>query len=105
MRNYLLILYTVLFISCIDSTRFRLLSSKQTGSDFENTIVETDSLNILSNEFIYNVAGVGIADLNKDGLPDIILAGNQVSTRVYFNVGNFKFRDITKNFHGLTNEV
>lgn len=75
--------FTVLLISCSRSPKFQLLSSKQTGVDFNNKIVETDSLNIMKYEYLYNGAGVGIADLNNDGLPDIILVGNMVSPRVY----------------------
>ena len=105
MRKFLLLLYTgLLFISCSESPRFRLVSSKQTGIDFINTIVESDSLNCMTYEYIYNGAGVGIGDLNKDGLQDIIFAGNQVSPRVYLNLGKFKFKDITSNFAGLTND-
>ncbi|TAL67885.1 MAG: hypothetical protein EPN88_07290, partial [Bacteroidetes bacterium] len=104
MRKYLLLLCPVLLISCSKSPKFQLLSSKRTGIDFRNTIVETDSLNIMKYEYIYNGAGTGIGDLNNDGLQDIIFAGNQVSTRIYLNKGNFKFKDITKNFTGLTND-
>ena len=55
-------------------------------------------------ENIYNGAGLGIGDLNNDGLQDIVFAGNQVSPRAYINTGNFKFRDITQDFAGLTND-
>ena len=80
------------------------MSSKQTGVTFYNKIVETDSLNIMKYEYIYNGSGVGISDLNNDGLPDLIFSANQVSPRIYLNQGNFKFKDITANFKGLTND-
>ena len=104
MRKSLLFPFVLVIISCTRSPLFLLLSSRETGIDFENKIVETDSLNAANYEYIYNGAGVGIGDLNNDDLPDIILAGNQVSTRVYLNLGNFRFRDITNNFNGLTND-
>jgi hypothetical protein len=91
------------FISCQESTKFRLLDSKRTGIDFKNTITESDSFNVITYEYIYNGAGVGAGDLNNDGLADLVFAGNQVSPRIYLNEGNFKFRDITSNFEGLTN--
>jgi len=102
MRNLILMLCSGLLAACSESPRFQLLPSKQTGIDFSNTITETDSLNLLSYEYLYNGAGAGIADLNNDGLQDIFFAGNQVSPKIYLNKGNFTFTDITPNFEGLT---
>jgi len=93
-----------LLLSCNPSPRFQLVSPRHSGIDFQNTVIETDSFHVMSYEYIYNGAGVGIGDLNNDGLPDIVFAGNQVSPRIYLNCGNFKFRDITSNFEGLTND-
>ncbi len=76
-------------------TLFVSLDSKQTGIEFENTITESDSLNIFNSEFIYNGGGVGIGDLNGDGLQDIFFTGNQVENKLYLNKGNLKFEDIT----------
>lgn len=96
-------LLSVVLISCTNQTKFRLLDSAKTGVDFRNTITDSDSFNVITYEYIYNGAGVGAGDLNNDGLADLVFAGNQVSPRVYLNEGNFKFRDITSNFEGLTN--
>lgn len=74
---------------------FQLLPSSQTGIDFNNLITESDSLNILNSEFIYNGGGVGIGDFNGDGLPDIYFTGNQVENKLYLNRGNLKFDDVT----------
>jgi hypothetical protein len=87
-----------------DSTQFELLDSSQTGIEFNNNISVADSFNVLTHEHISNGAGVGIGDLNNDGLADIIFTGNKVSPRVYLNSGNFEFKDITSNFKGLTND-
>ena len=103
MRKLLFFIIPVLVISCSKTPKFQLLTSKQTGIDFNNIVTETDSFNIMKYEYIYNGAGVGIADLNNDGLQDIIFAANQVSPRAYLNQGNFKFKDITADFSGLTN--
>ena len=102
MRKLILLLCSGVFAACSESPRFQLLPSKQTGIEFSNTITETDSLNLMSYEYLYNGAGAGIADLNNDGLQDIIFAGNQVSPKVYLNKGNFRFADITSYFEGLT---
>ena len=40
-------------------------------------------------------AGVSTADINNDGLPDIIFAGGRDATRLFLNKGNLVFQDIT----------
>lgn len=104
MRFFLLILFSPFLFSCSKSSQFELLDSKRTGIDFNNSISVADSLNILTQEQISNGAGVGIGDLNNDGLEDIIFAGNKVSPRIYLNTGNLKFKDITSDFEGLSND-
>jgi hypothetical protein len=104
MKKLLLLFCSGLLISCSESPKFVLLPSQQTGVYFNNNVVENDTFNIMKDEHIYNGAGVGVADLNNDGLQDLIFAGNQVKTQVYLNLGNFKFRDITANFAGLSND-
>lgn len=75
---------------------FRLLSDRETGIDFANTITATDSFNVQTDVYIYNGAGVAVGDIDNDGLADIFFSGNMVSSRLYLNKGSMKFRDITK---------
>ena len=60
---------------------FTSLSSSQTGIDFENTITESDSLNLFVHEYIYQGGGVGIGDFNNDGLQDVFFSANQQRQR------------------------
>ncbi len=75
---------------------FHRLPASQTGITFANTIVENDSLNVIDYTYLYNGGGVGVGDVNNDGLDDIFFAGNQVSSRLYLNQGDFTFRDVTQ---------
>lgn len=85
------------FSSCKkDSTLFELKSPEQTGIDFNNEIIESDSFNILTDEYIFNGAGVAVADFDQNGLPDLFFTGNQVPNRLYLNKGEFKFEDISE---------
>jgi hypothetical protein len=78
-----------------DNFHFTLLNSSETNISFDNKITESDSINIFTNEYMFNGSGVGIADFNNDGLPDIYFCGSMVSSKLYLNKGNFKFEDIT----------
>ena len=75
---------------------FTQMSPKQTGIHFLNKIEEDDSLNVMRYEYLYNGAGVGVADLNNDGLNDIFLSSNTGPCKLYLNKGNFAFQDVTK---------
>jgi hypothetical protein len=92
--SYLLILIPL--ISCThENTLFETINSAHSEIHFNNKIVETDSINELDVENIYNGGGVGIGDFNNDGLPDIFFTGNIVPCKLYLNNGNFRFTDIT----------
>lgn len=74
---------------------FSQMSEKETGLSYLNTIREDDSLNVMRYEYLYNGAGLGIGDFNKDGLNDVFFSGNTSANKLFLNKGGFKFRDIT----------
>jgi hypothetical protein len=75
---------------------FSLIPAKESGITFSNRIVESDTMNILDFEYVYNGGGAAIGDFNNDGLQDIFFTGNQVENRLYINKGNMRFEDITE---------
>src|SRR5450432_2533052 len=75
---------------------FTLLSPTETGIDFANNLHYSEEFNMYTFRNFYNGGGVGIGDINNDGLPDIFLCSNQGSNKLYLNKGNFQFDDITE---------
>ncbi|MBL7474012.1 VCBS repeat-containing protein [Robertkochia sediminum] len=74
---------------------FTYLTAAQSGIHFENTVTNSEELNILNYLYFYNGAGVAAADLNNDGLTDLYFTANQQPDRVYLNKGNMQFREVT----------
>ncbi|HMX03194.1 MAG TPA: VCBS repeat-containing protein [Chitinophagales bacterium] len=74
---------------------FDLLSSKTTGINFNNELIETFDLNYYRYGYSYNGAGVGVGDFNNDGLQDLYFAGNVVPDRMFLNKGGMQFEDVT----------
>ena len=72
------------------------LSSEESGISFTNQLHPTDTLNIIEYLYYYNGGGVGVGDLNNDGLEDIYLSANQQADKLYLNEGSLSFKDISE---------
>lgn len=113
-KSSLVLLFYVLLMDCDDmkmgnpflnnrnmdkeNSLFQKINPSESGIDFSNTIkhdVSTMS-NLFDYDYFYNGAGVGVEDLNNDGLLDIFFCGNQVSNKLFLNQGNLKFIDVTE---------
>jgi enediyne biosynthesis protein E4 len=79
-----------------DKTLFQLLDSEDTNIDFVNQLDFKGKFNIYTYRNFYNGGGVGLADINNDGLLDIYFISNMEKNRLYLNKGNFEFEDITE---------
>ena len=124
LKNYLILGFTLLVvISCKEessnsepnelnhelnpiSSSFKKIQSSVSGIDFNNTITHdlNTKFNLFDYDFFYNGAGVGIEDINNDGLKDIFFTGNQVPNKLYLNKGGLKFEDITETANINTNK-
>ena len=79
-----------------DNNLFQELSSFQTGIDFRNDLLYDENFNIFNYRNYYNGGGVGLGDINNDGLIDIYFNSNLEENKLYLNKGNFNFEDITE---------
>lgn len=93
---FLLFILIVFSFQTRDKTAvFLLLASKKTGVTFNNKLIEDGKNNILTYEYFYNGGGLSVGDINNDGLDDIFFTGNMSENKLYLNLGDFKFKDIT----------
>ena len=101
-----LVLFFPLLNSCSETSEdlkqepkdvlFTQMSADSTGISFINHVKNEKEFNIFRYRNFYNGAGVGIGDINNDGLPDVYLTSNMGKNKLYLNQGDFKFEDISK---------
>jgi hypothetical protein len=80
----------------ISHPAFTVLEHDNTGIDFNNTLTQTNTLNMFSYMYFYNGAGVGAGDFNNDGLIDLFFASNQKSNKLFLNEGKLHFKDVSE---------
>ena len=88
----------IILISCSEKEikLFEEISPKESGIDFENNLFFKQDFNIFTYRNYYNGGGVGLGDINNDGLLDIYFTSNLNQNKLYLNKGNFQFEDITE---------
>ncbi|SDE42133.1 Repeat domain-containing protein [Pricia antarctica] len=75
---------------------FTSIPSSETGINFVNTLEETEKTNYYQYMYTYIGAGVATGDINNDGLVDLYFTANSGPDKLYLNLGNLKFKDITE---------
>lgn len=102
MRRYLSPLIAGLFLIACESGQkkeaplFTLMPADSTGVYFSNDVEYTPEFNMYTYRNFYNGGGVGMGDINNDGLADLFFCGNLKDNKLYLNKGNFQFEDITE---------
>ena len=76
-------------------TLFTQLPPAYTRIDFENRLTDTPKFNVFTYRNYYDGGGVGLADLNNDGLLDVYFTANQLPNKLYLNKGDWLFEDVT----------
>lgn len=99
LNKSLIISALLLFFSCRkeENLWFKKVSPESSGITFINTIQENEQYNMIDYSYLYNGGGVGVGDINNDGLPDIFFTSNQATCEMYLNKGGLKFENITQN--------
>ncbi len=75
--------------------KFQFLDAASTGIDFENIWQQSPATQAaLGTSYI--ASGVAVGDFDNDGRPDIFLARQQDGGRLYRNMGDMKFQEVTE---------
>ena len=98
MKRIFRLIVVLFFVFACESEKkqFTKLDSKETNIDFVNKLYETNTRNYFTYPYMYLGGGVAAGDFNNDGLEDLFFTGNMVSNKLYLNLGDFNFKDISE---------
>jgi hypothetical protein len=86
----------LMIVSCQNKQeRLMFQLVEDSGINFINKVVDDKQENCFLFRNFYNGGGVGIGDINNDGLPDVFMTANTGGNKLFLNKGNFKFEDIS----------
>ncbi len=88
-----LFLFFHFFVFGQDSSLFEIVSN--TGIDFYNLPEVSQKRSPYNDPYFYGTGGVAVADLNNDGLQDLIFTSGTSGAKIYRNLGNLNFQDVT----------
>ncbi|MCB9307975.1 MAG: VCBS repeat-containing protein [Lewinellaceae bacterium] len=74
---------------------FKKVASSESNLHFKTQFQEDFFNNIVRNPNFYNGGGIGVIDINKDGLQDLFFSSTTGECKLFLNEGGFKFKDIT----------
>ena len=78
------------------TTKFVRLDPGKSGIDFVQDITETFGYSFINDPYVYNGGGVAVIDFDNDGLQDLYFSSRQKSCKLYRNLGNLRFEDVTE---------
>ncbi len=80
---------------------FEYVDASASGLNYVNEMPDSMAIYIFKYEYAFNGGGVAIGDINNDGLSDVYFSGTFSPNKLYLNLGNLKFKDVT-NEAGVT---